>query len=133
MIDDRQLDQYDQEMGQFKKVGFFFDVPIQSKKDVSIEYQSIKKFLPGKSIYQFLLQKQIGSINNDISLEITLPPNMFLVNQNFSALVKNNQILYNTELSADKIFLLNCLKINMKKVLKTPQTKSVFQLPTEQF
>ena len=110
MIDDRQLDQYDQEMGQFKKIGFFFDVPIQSKKEVSIEYQSIKKFLPGKSIYQFLLQKQIGSINNDISLEITLPPNMFLVNQNFSALVKNNQILYNTELSADKIFFIELLK-----------------------
>lgn len=110
MIDDRQLDQYDQEMGQFKKIGFFFDVPIQSKKEVSIEYQSIKKFLPGKAIYQFLLQKQIGSINNDINLEITLPPNMFLVNQNFSALVKNNQILYNTELSADKIFFIELLK-----------------------
>ncbi|MBI4973976.1 DUF4012 domain-containing protein [Candidatus Roizmanbacteria bacterium] len=110
MIDDRQLDQYDQDMGQFKKIGFFFDVPIQSKKEVSIEYQSIKKFLPGKSIYQFLLQKQIGSINNDVNLEITLPPNMFLVNQNFSALVKNNQILYNTELSADKIFFIELLK-----------------------
>lgn len=110
MIDDRQLDQYDQEMAQFKKIGFFFDVPIQSKKEVSIEYQSIKSFKKGKSIYQFLLQKQIGSINNDINLEITLPPNMFLVNQNFSALVKNNQILYNTELSADKIFFIELLK-----------------------
>ena len=44
MIDDRQLDQYDQDMAQFKKIGFFFDVPIQSKKEVSIEYQSIKSF-----------------------------------------------------------------------------------------
>ena len=35
---------------------------------------------------------------------------MFLVNQNFSALVKNNQILYNTELSADKIFFIELLK-----------------------
>jgi len=110
MIDGLQLEQYDQEMGQFKKVGFFFEVPIQSKKEISIEYQSIKKFLSGKSIYQFLLQKQIGSINNDINFEITLPSNMFLVNQNFSALVKNNQILYNTELSADKIFFVELLK-----------------------
>lgn len=110
MVDDRQLDKYDQEMGQFKKLGFFFEVPIQSVKEVSIEYQSIKGFQKGKSIYQFLLQKQIGSINNDVNLEITLPPNMFLVNQNFSALVKNNQILYNTELSADKIFFIELLK-----------------------
>jgi hypothetical protein len=110
MVDGRQLDRYDQEMGQFKKIGFLFEVPIQSRREVSIEYQSIKKFLPGKSVYQFLLQKQIGSINNDINLEITLSPNIFLVNQNFSALVKNNRIIYNTELSADKFFFIELLK-----------------------
>ena len=110
MVDGRQLDRYDQEMGQFKKIGFLFEVPIQSRREVSIEYQSIKKFLPGKSVYQFLLQKQIGSINNDINLEITLSPNIFLVNQNFSALVKNNLIIYNTELSADKFFFIELLK-----------------------
>src|SRR3989339_799247 len=109
-IGEEPLSSYDQEIGQFKKVGFFFEIPIQSAREIVIEYHSLKGFKKGKSIYQLLFQKQIGSINNDMSLEITLPPNMFLANQNFSALVKNNRILYNTELSADKIFFVELLK-----------------------
>ena len=101
---------YDQEVGQFKKIGFFFETPLQNTQEVVIQYQSLKSFQKGKSIYQLLFQKQIGSINNDLKLEISLPSNMFLINQNFSPLVKNNQILYNTELSADKIFFVELLK-----------------------
>lgn len=110
MLGDAYIQDYHQDVGQFKKVGFFFDTPIQSTQVVTIEYQSLKGFQQGKSIYQLLFQKQIGSINNDLSVDITLPANMFLVNQNFSPLVKNNQILYNTELSADKIFFVELLK-----------------------
>ena len=101
---------YDQDTGQFKKIGFFFEVPIQSAKEITIEYQSFNAFKKGKTVYQLLFQKQIGSVKNDLSLEITLPSNMFLVNQNFSPLVKHNQIIYNTELSADKIFFIELLK-----------------------
>lgn len=104
------VEDYHQEIGQFKKIGFFFETPLQTTTEVTIAYQSLKGFQKGKSIYQLLFQKQIGSINNDLSLEITFPPNMFLVNQNFSPLVKNNQILYNTDLSADKIFFIELLK-----------------------
>lgn len=109
-IDNESLHEYDQEIGQFKKVGFFIEVPIQSSKEITVEYQSVLGFKKGASIYQLLFQKQIGSINNDLSLSITLPSNMFLINQNFSPLVKNNQIIYNTELSADKIFFIELLK-----------------------
>jgi len=107
---DQTVENYDQEIGQFKKVGFFFETPLQATTDVTLQYQSLKGFQKGKSIYQLLFQKQIGSINNDLSLEIAFPSNMFLVNQNFSPLVKNNQILYNTDLSADKIFFIELLK-----------------------
>jgi hypothetical protein len=110
LLDDVPLSTYDQEMGQFKKVGFYFEIPIQSTRKVSITYQSLTKLQPGKSVYQLLFQKQIGSINNDLRLQISLPGNIFLVNQNFSPLVNNNQINYNTELSADKIFFVELLK-----------------------
>lgn len=109
-VGEERLETYDQEIGQFKKVGFFFEVPPSSTKDVTVQYHSMKAFKKGKSVYQLLFQKQVGSINNDLSLEISLPSNMFLVNQNFSPLVKHNQILYNTELSADKIFFIELLK-----------------------
>ncbi len=110
LVDDAQIHDFDQEIGQFKKVGFFIEIPVRSTREVTVEYQSIKGFTKGKSVYQLLFQKQIGSINNDLSLEITLPQDMFLVNQNFSPLVNQNRILYNTELSADKIFFIEMLK-----------------------
>ncbi|MFA5136216.1 MAG: DUF4012 domain-containing protein [Patescibacteria group bacterium] len=109
-VADKPVTNYDQEIGQFKRVGFFFEIPIQSQKNITIEYKSLKAFDRGRSIYQLLFQKQTGSINNDLNLEITLPSNMFLVNQNFSPLVKHNQIIYNTNLSTDKIFFIELLK-----------------------
>lgn len=110
MVGSEQLPQYDQEIKQFKQIGFFLEIPLQTTREVLIEYQSIRAFKKGKAVYQLLFQKQIGSINNDLSIEIVLPPDVFLVNQNFSPLVKHNQILYNTELSADKIFFIELLK-----------------------
>ena len=109
-VDNETLHEYDQETGQFKKIGFFIEVPIQSTKEITVEYQSVLGYKKGASFYQLLFQKQTGSINNDLSLSITLPNNLFLINQNFSPLVKNNQIIYNTELSADKIFFIELLK-----------------------
>lgn len=109
-VDGAQVHDFDQDIGQFKKIGFFIEIPVHSTREVTVEYQSMKGFKKGKAVYQLLFQKQIGSINNDMSLQITLPPGMFLVNQNFSPLVNQNQINYNTELSADKIFFIELLK-----------------------
>lgn len=109
-VDDVPLPVYDQELGQFKKVGFYFEIPLQTTRKVTILYHSLTAMKPGKAIYQLLFQKQIGSINNDLHLQITLPDNIFLVNQNFSPLVNGNRINYNTELSADKIFFIELLK-----------------------
>ncbi len=109
-IDSIPVTTYDTELAQFKKLGLLIEVQPQKTTELRISYRSILKFNKGRSIYQLLFQKQIGSMNNDFDLKITLPKNMYMVNQNFSPLVKQNQILYNTDLSTDKIFFIELLK-----------------------
>lgn len=101
--------QYNKEIEQFQKLGLFFKLPPQSTTDILIKY-SIKKLEKGSGIYQLLFQKQIGIPNNDFSFTMTLPKNIFVSNQNFSPLVKDNQMIYNTSLSADKIFFIELSK-----------------------
>lgn len=98
------VEDYDQATDQFKKIGFPFELKPKATAEIKIRYQSSAKLEKGKSIYQLLIQKQIGSSNNDLTLRLYLPKNFRLLNQNFSPLVKGNSIIYNTQLSADKIF-----------------------------
>lgn len=94
----------------FKVIGLFFETPPQKSTRIKINYQIKKKILKGKNLYQLIVQKQIGSANNDFVLDIYLPKNIYIVNQNFSALAKDNHLVYNTTLSNDKIFFIELIK-----------------------
>jgi len=107
---DTLVEDIDQSVDQLKKVGFFFNLEPQTTADIKIEYQSTTKLNKGRAYYQLLIQKQIGYGNNDLVMQINLPKNLHLINQNFSPLVKDSQILYNSQLSTDKIFFLELLK-----------------------
>lgn len=105
------VEEYDEINDQIgKKVGFFFEVEPQTTAEIKIEYYLLNQLIKGKAVYQLLVQKQIGSSNTDLILKINLPKNISLFNQNFSPLVKDNQIIYNTNLSADKIFFIELIK-----------------------
>jgi hypothetical protein len=91
-------------------VGFLVNVSPKSTVEIKINYQLNQFFKKGKGLYQLIVQKQIGSDNNDLVLEISLPKNYYLLNQNYLPLVKDNQILYNTNLTTDKIFLTELIK-----------------------
>jgi len=101
------LDEYND---QFKRIGFPLTVPAKGMVEVKIQYSLSNKITKGKGVYQLIVQKQIGSANHDFALEINLPKNIQLLSQNFSPLVKDNHIVYNTSLSADKIFLIEFIK-----------------------
>jgi hypothetical protein len=94
----------------FRTVGFLVEVPPKSSTEIKINYQLNNLFKKGKGVYQLIIQKQIGSANNDLVMETSLSKNYYLLNQNFIPLVKDNQILYNTYLSADKIFITELIK-----------------------
>ena len=108
-VDNQQLTTYTSESGKNKTIGFLIEVPPQAKKTVSITYTSSIKFKRGKATYQLVLQKQIGAQSSDVHFALSLPKNMNLLNTNFSPLVKNSLILYNTDLSTDRVFFIELL------------------------
>ncbi len=104
------IEKVDETQDEFKKIGFLLDVPPKSSIEVKIDYLLEDKIKKGRNIYQLIVQKQIGSFDNDFNLELSLPKNVYLLNQNFSPLVKDDLIIYNTILSSDKIFFVELIK-----------------------
>lgn len=89
----------------YKKVGFFLKVLPKTSKQVVINYHFNDKF---KQIdqYQLIVQKQVGSINNDFIFEMALPPELSLNETNFTPIVKENGLVYNTFLHKDRLLLI---------------------------
>lgn len=104
------VEDYTEKNEEFKKIGFFLEIKPKNILDLIVKYKLPDTVLKGNNYYQLVIQKQIGSSNSDLSLRFNLTKNIHLINQNFSALVKDNQILYNTSLSADKIFTVELIK-----------------------
>jgi len=104
------VEEYDQKSGLYTTVGFYFELPPKKTTEIKIEYTLNNTIKKGKGIYQLIVQKQIGSSNNDYVFELDLPTNMYIVNQNFTPLVKDNHIVYNTSLTADKVFFIELTK-----------------------
>jgi hypothetical protein len=109
-VDDRTITDYDESTETYKKIGFLMTVPPKAEKTVEIVYTLGSQFQKGSGIYQLVMQKQIGSPNSDFQFMIELPETMYMVEKNFTPLVNNNTILYNSTLSTDKIFVLEFFK-----------------------
>lgn len=103
------IEDYDQKDDQFKLIGFYFEVPPKKIVEIKINYQLGDTIKKGKQIYQMIFQKQIGAGNSDLILDYRFNKNISLINQNFSPLVKDDTIIYNTNLSTDKIFFIELL------------------------
>ncbi|MFA6017427.1 MAG: DUF4012 domain-containing protein [Patescibacteria group bacterium] len=102
------IDQIDEE--HYKLVGFLFELAPGKIADIKIGYQLNDPLKQGNNIYQLVVQKQIGAKNSDLILEIELNKSISILNQNFSPIVKDNQIVYNTNLLTDKIFFIELTK-----------------------
>jgi len=100
------VEDVDQIDDRYKLIGFFFELAPGKTVEIKINYQLNEPLKKRRSIYQLIVQKQIGAKNSDLILEYQLDKNISVLNQNFSPVVKDNQIVYNTSLSTDKIFLI---------------------------
>lgn len=109
-INDVAVPEIDEKNEQYKTIGFFVSIRPKKTTEIRIDYVLKNIIQKGSSTYQLILQKQIGSSNNDFTLELSLPSSIKLVNQNFSPLVKDNRILYNTSVSQDKIFFVELVR-----------------------
>ncbi len=96
--------------GFYDNLSFYFEIQPKKTAEIKIEYSLENVIQKGKGAYQLIVQKQIGSANNDLILEFKFPNNIQIINQNFSALAKGTSLVYNTNLSTDKIFFIELLK-----------------------
>jgi len=109
-VDNEPLEQYDETNLRYKSIGFFLSISPQQLKEVIISYELPTTLVTGDGIYQLILQKQIGSANSDLKFSFKYPSNMSIVRHNLSTLAKDNEIIYNTSVSSDKIFLIEFKK-----------------------
>jgi hypothetical protein len=94
--------------GKYRSYGFLVKIPPSSEKTVIIEYSSPLKPISG-SIYELLVQKQPGSENPALILNLKQNPGQVLKAINFKPLDNSKGLIYNTTLSTDKIFKVKIL------------------------
>lgn len=107
---DTLVEEFDESSEQLKTIGFFLEIKPQSTAIIKIHYDLPQTLQKGQGAYQIIIQKQIGSPNSDLDLTLSLSKNVYMVNQNFSPLVKDNKINYNTTLTSDKIIFIDLIR-----------------------
>ena len=100
------VESYDVKIDTYKTIGFLVEIKPQEQSEIKIKYSLSQPLQKGDGVYQLIYQKQLGSKNSDLSIKIKVPENISIVNQNFSPIVKDGSIIYNTILTNDKIFIL---------------------------
>jgi len=105
-IDGVSFEDYDETNFENKTVGFLISIEPQQSKTVQITYRLPTTIVAGNGTYQLILQKQIGSQNSDFKFTFSYPKNMTIERHNLSPLAKDNEIIYNTSISSDRIFLI---------------------------
>ncbi|OGK30340.1 hypothetical protein A3D08_03710 [Candidatus Roizmanbacteria bacterium RIFCSPHIGHO2_02_FULL_43_11] len=105
-LDGQSISDYEESKnGVFKIVATRLDIPPQQTSIITISYHLAKRVKPGYNTYQIVLQKQIGSFNSDFSFEMQYPSNISVTSKNFQSIAKNQTLLYNSNLSTNKVFL----------------------------
>jgi len=106
-INGEQLPQYtmSNENG-FRKLGFLFSVLPEGQTSVEILYEHTN-VIDLENPYQLIVQKQVGSINNDFVFEFKTDRDIVASPANFDAVVRDAGFLYNTYLQRDRILLIN--------------------------
>jgi len=105
-VDDVIIEDYDETNFENKTVGFLVSIEPQQSKTVEITYKLPTTIVSGSGTYQLILQKQIGSQNSDFKFTFSYPKNMTIARHNLSPLAEDNEIIYNTSISSDRIFLI---------------------------
>ena len=106
LVDDVSLEDKEE----FKKIGIFIEIPQKKTVVLEIVYKNEKPITENFAVLQLIIQKQIGALNSDLNLKLSLPKNISIINQNFFPLVKNQEIIYNSYFSTDKIFFIQLKK-----------------------
>ena len=107
LIDGVNATEYDvaTELG-LRKVGLILEVDPGAKANITLEYNFLES-LKKEQQYQLIVQKQIGSINNDLVWRVDIPAGLSLSQSNFTPIVRPNGFVYNTFLQQDRILIVD--------------------------
>src|SRR3989339_278771 len=107
LIDGTPAQEYDvsTELG-LRKIGLLVTVASGGKTNVTLEYEFLDK-LAQNDQYQLIVQKQIGSINNDFIWRLNTPLGLSLSQSNFTPIVRSDGFVYNTFLQQDRILIVD--------------------------
>lgn len=91
--------------------GFLVEVPVGERRRVEIDFSLPEDQTFSEGNYVFLWQKQPGAFADPVSVKISLPENLALVETKpFLALTEEGALGYNTSLSEDLIFQIKLVK-----------------------
>lgn len=93
-----------------RSVGVYSEILPGKTGTIAITYTMEDKILTGKNTYQLIVQKQIGSLYNDLTVSFDFPRTASLIYKNFPGLAKNNKIVYTNTLSTDKIIVIELVQ-----------------------
>lgn len=89
----------------FNMIAVFLTVPPRNSLSIKVGYSM--QIPEDVQNYQLVVQKQIGSINNEIGLVFENNESSFnMIPKNFDYIEKNGQLRYNTSLLSDKVFVI---------------------------
>lgn len=91
-------------------LGFYLEIPPESEKEVVITYPLAQKLSAQKNWYQLLLQKQAGSQNEPLTVEVFYPPSWQIKPVDNSFLTREGYLKYNGDLRTDQEFRIGFLK-----------------------
>lgn len=109
-VDGQTVEEFTETNFSYKTIGLLLTVEPQQKKELKIVYRLPTTIIQGNGLYQLILQKQVGSPHYDFSFSMDVPKNMKITRHNLSPLAQDAEILYNTSVSSDKIFLIEFSK-----------------------
>jgi hypothetical protein len=109
-VNDEEIEEYDQTNLSYKAIGFPMTVDYQNSTKVEIVYRLPTTITSNDGTYQLIMQKQIGSPNYDFKFNFDSDNRFKVLRQNLSPLVNTENIIYNTSVSSDKIFLIEFSK-----------------------
>jgi hypothetical protein len=91
--------------------GFFIEVPLMSKKTISLSYDLDSPLAIGKdAVYKMVLQKQIGSRNDDYELEIFFPNSVKPLEVTPKVIIAPNRITLSKTIDQDEIIGVRLVK-----------------------
>lgn len=108
-LNNKSVDYESLESDYFRQLGVYLEIPPNEKSSITFDSYTINQV--GDFIHlEYIIQKQIGVAPYEAKLQFSIPPGYEVVGKNFSGLVKDRRVLYNTPINKDRLLVIDLKK-----------------------